>query len=71
MIFSKIYVWCKNEDKQNVLCFSKGISNEDIIDAKPPHARDFSHVRLHYIKDYGYSIYKEITKKQYKNFKVG
>ena len=41
------------------------------VNAKPLHARDFSHVRLHYIKDYGYSIYKEITKKQYKNFKVG
>ena len=54
MMFSKIYVWCKNEDKQNVFCFSKGISNEDIIN---------------YIKDYGYSIYKEITRKQYKNFK--
>lgn len=54
MIFSKIYVWCKNEDKQNVFCFSENISNEDIID---------------YIKDYGYSTYKEITRKQYKNFK--
>ena len=46
-MLSKIYIWCKNEDKQNVFCFSKGISNEDIIN---------------YIKDYGYSIYKEITK---------
>lgn len=53
-MFSKIYIWCKNEDKQNVFCFPKDIPNEDIID---------------YIEGYGYSTYKETTRKQYKNFK--